>query len=66
ETAHEVTGANIKAVEAPRRPGDPPTLVASSEKIAEELGWKPEKPELSAMIADAWEWKQNYPRGYES
>ncbi|HZY66689.1 MAG TPA: UDP-glucose 4-epimerase GalE, partial [Rubrobacteraceae bacterium] len=47
ETAHEVTGANIKAVEAPRRPGDPPTLVASSEKIAEELGWKPEKPELS-------------------
>ncbi|MDP8939278.1 MAG: UDP-glucose 4-epimerase GalE [Actinomycetota bacterium] len=66
ETAHEVTGANIKAVEAPRRPGDPPTLVASSEKIAEELGWKPEKPELSAMIADAWEWKRNYPRGYES
>ena len=66
ETAREVTGTNIKAVEAPRRPGDPPTLVASSEKIAEELGWKPEKPELSAMIADAWEWKRNYPRGYES
>ena len=64
ETAREVTGANIKAVEAPRRPGDPPTLVASSEKIAEELGWKPEKPELSAMISDAWEWKRNHPRGY--
>ncbi len=65
ETAREVTGADIKAVEAPRRAGDPPVLVASSEKIAGELGWKPEKPELSAMISDAWEWKQNNPRGYE-
>ncbi|CAN5670293.1 UDP-glucose 4-epimerase GalE [soil metagenome] len=66
KTAREVTGVNIKAVEAPRRPGDPPTLVASSEKIQRELGWKPEKPELSAMISDAWEWKQNNPRGYKS
>lgn len=66
ETAREVTGVDIKAVEAPRRAGDPPVLVASSEKIAEELGWKPEKPELSAMISDAWEWKQNHPRGYEN
>ena len=66
ETAREVTGADIKAVEAPRRAGDPPVLVASSEKIRKELGWRPEKPELSDMISDAWEWKRNYPRGYES
>lgn len=66
ETAREVTGVDIKAVEAQRRPGDPPTLVAASEKIREELGWKPQKPELSAMISDAWEWKQRYPKGYES
>ena len=66
ETAREVTGMDIKAVEADRRPGDPPVLVASSEKITKELGWKPEKPELTAMISDAWEWKQNNPRGYES
>lgn len=66
ETARQVTGTDIKAAEVPRRPGDPPTLVASSEKIVEELGWKSEKPELSAMISDAWEWKQNNPRGYES
>lgn len=66
EIAREVTGVDIKAVEAPRRPGDPPTLVASSEKIAKELGWKPEKSELFAMISDAWKWKQNYPKGYES
>jgi UDP-glucose 4-epimerase len=66
EAAREVTGMDINAVEAPRRPGDPPTLVASSEKIAKELDWKPKKPELSTMISDAWEWKQKYPRGYES
>ena len=64
ETAREVTGADIKAVEAPRRAGDPPVLVASSEKITRELGWKPEKPGLSAMISDAWEWKQNNLKGY--
>ena len=66
EAAREVTGANIKATEAPRRPGDPPVLVASSEKIKDELGWAPEKPDLSAMISDAWEWMRNHPRGYGS
>ncbi len=66
ETAREVTGADIKAVEAPRRTGDPPMLVASSALIQKELGWKPQKPELSTMISDAWEWKQNHPQGYGS
>lgn len=66
ETAREVTGVDIGAVEAPRRPGDPPVLVASGEKIMQDLGWKPEKPKLADMISDAWEWKQKYPRGYES
>ncbi len=65
EVAREVTGEHIKATEAPRRAGDPPVLVASSKKIQSELGWKPHKPELSAMISDAWEWMQAHPRGYE-
>ena len=52
----EVTGAEIKAVDAPRRAGDPPVLVASSALIQDELGWKPEKPVLATMISDAWEW----------
>jgi UDP-glucose 4-epimerase len=65
EAAREVTGAEIRAVEAPRRPGDPPVLVASSEKIKNEFGWTPEKPELPAMISDAWEWMCSHPRGYE-
>jgi UDP-glucose 4-epimerase len=64
ETAREVTGREITAVEAPRRPGDPPVLVASSEKIRRELGWKPEKPELATMISDAWDWMLSHPGGY--
>jgi UDP-glucose 4-epimerase len=65
EAARRVTGRRIEAVEAPRRAGDPPALVASSDKIREELGWKPEKPELEAMISDAWAWMQAHPDGYE-
>lgn len=65
EAAREVTGTEIKAIEAPRRPGDPPTLVASSEKIKADLGWEPEKPELSGMISDAWDWRRKHPRGYK-
>jgi UDP-glucose 4-epimerase len=65
EVAREVTGCPIVAVGAPRRVGDPPVLVASSDRIQADLGWAPEKPELSAMISDAWEWMQRHPRGYE-
>jgi UDP-glucose 4-epimerase len=50
---HEVTGAAIPAVTAPRRPGDPAVLVASSARIHDELGWKPEQ-DLRTMVADAW------------
>jgi UDP-glucose 4-epimerase len=64
ETAREVTGREKKAAHAPRRAGDPAVLVASSKKIREELGWTPKKPELEAMIYDAWEWMQANPRGY--
>jgi UDP-glucose 4-epimerase len=49
----EVTGAAIPAVTAPRRPGDPAVLVASSARIHDELGWKPEQ-DLRTMVADAW------------
>jgi UDP-glucose 4-epimerase len=63
-TAREVTGRRIKAVEAPRRAGDPAILVASSQKIREELGWAPKKPEIATMVSDAWDWMQAYPHGY--
>ncbi len=62
--ARDVTGREIAVVEAPRRPGDPPRLVAAAERIRRELGWQPRKPELTTMIADAWRWMQEHPRGY--
>jgi UDP-glucose 4-epimerase len=65
ETARRVTGRQIEAIESPRRAGDPAVLVASSDRIRAELGWKPEKPELEAMISDAWQWMQVHPNGYE-
>lgn len=53
-----VTGRPINVDEQPRRPGDPAVLVASSEKIQTELGWKPQFAELDAIIASAWKWHQ--------
>ena len=53
DVCREVTGQQIPAVESPRRPGDPAVLVASSAKITERLGWKPER-DLRAMVTDAW------------
>jgi UDP-glucose 4-epimerase len=49
----EVTGLDIPAQAAARRPGDPAVLVASSDKIRADLGWRPER-DLGAMVADAW------------
>jgi UDP-glucose 4-epimerase len=53
DVCREVTGQSIPAVESPRRPGDPAVLVASSAKISERLGWKPER-DLRSMVTDAW------------
>lgn len=64
ETARKITGHPIPAVEAPRRPGDAPRLVASSEKIRRELGWSPRYPKLEEIIASAWEWHSKHPDGY--
>lgn len=64
EVAREATGREIRAVESPRRPGDPPVLVASSEKIRRELGWSPRKPGLAEMVSDAWGWMLSRPEGY--
>lgn len=62
--AQEVIGTEIEVREAARRPGDPPMLVAAGERIRSELGWKPHKPELQEMIADAWSFAQAQPDGY--
>ncbi|MGO9976123.1 MAG: UDP-glucose 4-epimerase GalE [Solirubrobacteraceae bacterium] len=62
--AEQVTGRTIPAIECPRRPGDPPMLVAAGERIRSVLGWEPRKPELVEMIADAWAFSQANPHGY--
>jgi UDP-glucose 4-epimerase len=58
ESVRRVTGRPIALEELDRRPGDPAVLVASSEKIKAELGWKPKFAELDQIIASAWEWHQ--------
>jgi UDP-glucose 4-epimerase len=64
ETARRVTGHAIPATELPRRPGDAARLVASSEKIKRELGWKPKHDDLDEIISSAWEWHKSHPKGY--
>lgn len=64
ETARRVTGHPIPAQIGPRRPGDPAVLIASSEKIKQELGWQPQYPDLEQIIATAWAWHQKHPDGY--
>jgi len=64
ETCEKVTGCKIPAVEKPRRPGDPPRLVASAAKAMSELGWKPRYPKLEDIISTAWEWHRKHPNGY--
>ena len=56
DAARLVTGCQIPAVESPRRAGDPPVLVASSDRIRAELGWVPQKPALEDTASDAWNW----------
>jgi UDP-glucose 4-epimerase len=58
ESVRRVTGRPVAVEECARRPGDPAVLVASSEKIKAELGWKPQFAELDEIIASAWEWHQ--------
>jgi UDP-glucose 4-epimerase len=64
EAARRITGHAIPVRESPRRPGDPPRLVASSDKIRRELGWHPRHVGLEDMVSSAWEWHRSHPRGY--
>ena len=66
EAARQVTGCPIPAETAPRRPGDPPRLVASAEKARNVLGWRPRFPALRDIVATAWAWHRDRPDGYGS
>ncbi len=65
DCARQVTGHPIPIVEAARRPGDSPRLVASSEKIRRELNWQPEHENLNDIISSAWDWHRAHPQGYQ-
>jgi UDP-glucose 4-epimerase len=65
DACRKISGRKIDAIEKPRRPGDPPRLIASSEKIEAELGWRPQFQSLDAIIESAWRWHQKFPNGYE-
>jgi UDP-glucose 4-epimerase len=65
KVAEKIVGENIPVKFSTRRPGDPVTLIASSKRAAEELGWKPEFPELGSIVESAWRWLKNHPHGYE-
>jgi UDP-glucose 4-epimerase len=64
ETARQVTGRDIPTNVGPRRPGDPATLVASSDKIKTELGWQPQFQDLGLIVESAWKWMLKHPDGY--
>lgn len=64
EAAERVTGRQVPCEDAPRRPGDPAVLVASSERARQELGWEPRHGALDTIIETAWRWHVAHPRGY--
>jgi UDP-glucose 4-epimerase len=64
DAARRVTGHPIPVEAAPRRPGDPAVLVASSDLIRRDLGWQPRYPEIDVIVESAWRWHQRYPDGY--
>ena len=64
ERARHVTNRKIEAKVEPPRPGDPSRLVANAGKAKSLLGWKPQYPELEAIVRTAWQWHRTYPDGY--
>ena len=64
DTAQRVTGKDIAKKVGPRRAGDPPVLIASSDKIERELDWKPKNQDLGLIIESAWRWLRSDPNRY--
>lgn len=66
DKARAITGCRIPVEIGPRRAGDPPILIASSDKARSELGWKPKLDNLDDIISSAWRWHKNHPEGFRS
>jgi UDP-glucose 4-epimerase len=66
DTCRQISGHPIPAEVGARRPGDPAILVASSERIRDELGWEPQYPDLHTIVEHAWRWHRAHPNGYRT
>ena len=66
DACRDVTGRDIPATVAPRRPGDPPRLVADAARAQDQLGWTTQYPDLKTIVAHAWAWHQAHPQGYDA
>ena len=64
EAVKKVSGRDFKVITADRRPGDPPVLTSDATKARNELGWKPQIPDLEEMVSTAWQWHNEHPDGY--
>ncbi|MCI0640146.1 MAG: UDP-glucose 4-epimerase GalE [Gemmataceae bacterium] len=64
QAVEEVSGKKVPVKEGPRRAGDPPALVASSDKVQKELGWRPKYTDIKAIVQSAWNWHSKRPKGY--
>jgi UDP-glucose 4-epimerase len=64
EACRKVTGKDIPIVNQPRRPGDPPRLIASAQKAREVLGWRPQFEQITDIVSSAWNWHLRHPKGY--
>jgi UDP-glucose 4-epimerase len=66
QACENVIGRPIPHEFADRRPGDPDVLIASSEKIIQELGWSPRHTNIRDIVRTAWEWHRRHPGGFSS
>jgi UDP-glucose-4-epimerase GalE len=64
DSVSRVVGAPVRWSAAPRRSGDPAALYASSHRLQEDLGWRPQYTDLDAIVRDAWRWHRSHPHGY--
>jgi UDP-glucose 4-epimerase len=65
DAARRVTGHEIPHHVVPRRPGDPPRLVADASLARKTLGWTPKYVGIEPIVASAWQWHKAHPNGYE-
>ena len=64
DAARRISGRPIAEKIGPRRPGDPPRLIADSSKARQILGWSPQFDDIEAIVATAWKWHSGHPQGY--